>query len=121
MRAEASSREGMFSAVAARAAAVRERIDAQAAGRSVRIVAVTKGFGPDAVEAAVAAGLTRIGENYAQELLAKAAGRPGGAATRWHFIGTLQRNKVAALAPLVAMWQTVDRPALAEAIGRHAP
>jgi len=121
MRAEASSREGMFSAVAARAAAVRERIDAQAAGRSVRIVAVTKGFGPDAVEAAVAAGLTDIGENYAQELVAKAASGAGGGTARWHFIGAVQRNKVARLAPFVAVWQTVDRPAVAEAIARHSP
>lgn len=38
---------------------------------SVRIVAVTKGFGPEAVEAALDAGLTEIGENYADDLVAK--------------------------------------------------
>src|SRR5581483_6050633 len=36
--------------------------------KTVRIVAVTKGFGPDAVAAAVAAGVADVGENYAQEL-----------------------------------------------------
>ena len=121
MRAEASSGEDRFSEVAARVAAVRERIDAVAAGRAVRIVAVTKGFGADAVDAAVAAGVTDIGENYAQELTAKASAGAGGGAARWHFIGAVQRNKVAHLAPFVAVWQTVDRTAVAEAIARHSP
>ena len=61
--------------MAARLAAVRRRIEA-AGGRpraSVRVVAVTKGFGPGAVAAAVGAGLHDVGENYAQELVAKAA------------------------------------------------
>jgi pyridoxal phosphate enzyme (YggS family) len=121
MKAERSSRAGMFSTVAARAATVRARIDELAGGRSVRIVAVTKGFGADAVDAAVAAGVTDIGENYAQELVAKAAAGAGGGAAEWHFIGAVQRNKVARLAPFVAVWQTVDRPALADAIARHSP
>ena len=111
----------MFSAVAARAAEVRRRIDAVAEGRSVRVVAVTKGFGADAVEAAVAAGLTSVGENYAQELVAKAAAGAGGAAVKWHFIGAVQRNKVARMAPFVSVWQTVDRASVADAIGRHSP
>ena len=121
MNAAASRGEGMFSAVATRVAAVRDRIDAVAGGRSVRIVAVTKGFGADAVEAAIAAGLTDIGENYAQELVVKAAAGGATGQARWHFIGAVQRNKVARLAPFVAVWQTVDRPAVAEAIARHSP
>jgi pyridoxal phosphate enzyme (YggS family) len=121
MRAAASNQEGRFSEVAARVAEVRARIGAVAAGRAVRIVAVTKGFGADAVDAAVAAGVTDIGENYAQELTAKASAGAGGGAARWHFIGAVQRNKVAHLAPFVAVWQTVDRAAVAEAIARHSP
>lgn len=108
-------------AVAERLAGVRRRIETAAPDRRVEVVAVTKGLGPDAVDAAVGAGLTAIGENYAQELLAKTAAGAGGVATRWHFIGALQRNKVAALAPHVVLWQTVDRPSVAEAIARHAP
>ena len=42
-------------------------------------------------------------------------------APRWHFIGRLQRNKVDALAPHVALWQSVDRDELADEIARHAP
>src|SRR6202790_4084035 len=107
--------------VARRAAAIRDRIDAVAPRRSVRIVAVTKGFGPDAVEAGAAAGITALGENYAQELIAKAATGAGGDGVRWHFIGGVQRNKVAQLAPFVAVWETVDRAAAADAIARHSP
>lgn len=109
-------------AVAARAAEVRRRIDAAAGGRPVTIVAVTKGFGADAVEAALAAGLPDVGENYAQELVAKAeelGDRAAGA--RWHMIGRLQRNKVRLLSDRVAWWQTVDRLDLAAEIARRAP
>jgi uncharacterized pyridoxal phosphate-containing UPF0001 family protein len=67
----------------------------QAAGgwsHPVTIVAVTKGFGPEAVSAAAAAGLTDVGENRIQEAVAKmdAGVAPG---LRWHLIGHLQRNK----------------------------
>jgi len=79
---------------------------------------VTKGFGIDAVEAALGAGLVDLGENYAQELLEKAPGHPR---VRFHFIGRLQRNKVRPLAPLVALWQSVDRLELAREIARRAP
>jgi uncharacterized pyridoxal phosphate-containing UPF0001 family protein len=60
-------------AVADRLEGIRRRV--AGAGRDpdeVRIVAVTKGFGPEAVDAAVTAGIREVGENYAQELLFKA-------------------------------------------------
>ena len=106
--------------VSERLAAVRERI-ASAGGdpQSVTIVAVSKGFGAHAVKEAIAAGLADVGENYAQELVAK-AGELGDAA-RWHYRGAVQRNKVPALAPHVALWQGVDRVAAAEEIARRAP
>jgi hypothetical protein len=89
---------------------------------SVRVVAVTKGFGPDAVAAAVAAGLGEVGENYADELVAKAtAAAEGGLAVRWHFLGAVQRNKVARLAPLVSCWQGIARPEEGAAIARRRP
>lgn len=100
---------------------------------SVRIVAVTKGFPGDAVSAALANGLLDVGENYAQELLAKAtdpgAGGPGEAlgsvsapsSPRWHFLGAVQRNKVRRLAPLVHLWQGVVRTVEAVEISRHRP
>lgn len=99
---------------------LRARIDAAGRRGGVAIVAVTKGFGPSAVQAAVAAGLYDCGENYAQELLSKAA-ECGGAGVRWHFLGPVQRNKVAGLAGRVALWQGVDRVAAATEIARRAP
>jgi pyridoxal phosphate enzyme (YggS family) len=104
--------------VADRLAAVRARI-AGAGGREVRIVAVTKGFGADAIDAAVAAGCADIGESYAQELVAKYPDVRGPAPVV-HFIGHLQTNKVKQLASMVDVWQSVDRPAVVEAIARHA-
>jgi pyridoxal phosphate enzyme (YggS family) len=75
---------------------VRERIDAAAVrgghGQVVRIVAVTKGHGPEAVAAAYEAGLEDIGENRVQEALQKMAKVT--AEVRWHLIGHVQRNKV---------------------------
>ena len=77
----------------------------------VRLLAVTKGHGTEAVEAAVAAGVLDVGESYAQELLAKVDAVE--APVRWHFIGGLQRNKVRSIAPFVQLWQSVDRLSLA--------
>ena len=98
--------------------AVRARI-AAAGGSGVRVVAVTKGFGVDAIEAAVAAGCSDVGENYAQELIAKVTAVRG-PAPRVHFIGHLQTNKVKQLAPVVDVWQSVDRTAVVDALERHA-
>jgi PLP dependent protein len=103
--------------------ALRTRLDAvdrRTAGTQVSILAVTKGFGVDAVEAALAVGLPAVGENYAQELLAKAQ-HAYASPPEWHFIGRLQRNKVRQLAPIVAVWQSVDRASLADEIARRAP
>ena len=106
--------------VARRVAAVRERIAAAGGDpRAVTLVAVTKGVAAEAVAAARDAGVEDFGENYAQELVAKqAAVCPG---PRWHFLGAVQRRKVRALAPLVHLWQSVDRLSVGLEICRHAP
>ena len=112
---------GRAELVAARLASVRELI--QASGRdpeSVRIVGVTKGHGPEVCEAALAAGLTDLGESYAQELVAKAADSRLGAA-RWHFIGGLQARKVRLLTGTVSLWQSIDRIKLVDEVARWAP
>jgi len=112
--------------VAVRLSEVRRRITAAGGDdRRIRIVAVTKGFGPDAVRAATAAGVRDVGENYADELVAKHAEVQSTAAdaasSRWHFLGRVQRNKVKRLAPLVHLWQGVDRAAAGQEIARRAP
>lgn len=60
-------------------------------GQDVTLVAVTKTHGPEAVEAAWAAGVTDVGENKVQEAEAKMA--LVSVPVRWHLIGHLQRNK----------------------------
>ncbi len=107
-----------------RLAAVRARIEAAAPEPDkVTLVAVTKGFGADAVRAALSAGLTAVGENYADELVAKATEvvTDGGPAPEWHYLGAIQRNKVARLAPLVSCWQSVSRIEEGRAIARRRP
>jgi pyridoxal phosphate enzyme (YggS family) len=110
------------SLVAQHVAAVRDRI-ARAGGEGrVRLVAVTKGFGEDAVRAALDAGVDDVGESYLQELQQKIdalAGAPR--QPRWHVIGRLQRNKVRLVAPHVHLWHSVDRPELGAEIARRAP
>jgi hypothetical protein len=96
--------------------------DAQrAAGLShaVRIVAVTKSHGPEAVAAARRAELRDVGENRVQEALDKQAGSPGG--MNWHLIGTLQRNKARHAAGRFVLIHSVDRPDLAAELARRVP
>ncbi|HEV3265615.1 MAG TPA: YggS family pyridoxal phosphate enzyme [Acidimicrobiales bacterium] len=109
--------------VADRLAGVRQRIaSATSDPSSVTVIAVTKGFGDDAVRAALGAGIVDIGENYADELVAKAAAIDDREAVpRWHFLGSIQRNKVARLAPLVACWQGVSRLEEGRAIAKRRP
>jgi uncharacterized pyridoxal phosphate-containing UPF0001 family protein len=114
-----------FGDVGARLAELRQRIAAVGGDTErVQIVAVTKGLAPGAAEAALAAGCTELGENYAGELVAKAARlRAAGrdAKVCWHLIGGIQRRSVPRLAPYVGLYETVDRLAEGVALARHAP
>jgi hypothetical protein len=81
--------------VAANLALVRARVAASAPNpERVRVVAVTKTFGVEAVLAAAAVGLGDVGENYVDELEAK-RGQAGDTTLRWHYLGALQTNKIA--------------------------
>ena len=97
---------------------VRARIVAAGGGDDIAVLPVTKGFGPDAIAAAIAAGCTAIGESYAQELLAK---RDACVGVEVRFIGRLQTNKVRQLAGLVDVYESVDRIRLANEIARRQP
>ena len=85
----------------------------------VTLVAVTKGFGLDAVEAALAAGLTELGENRVQEALEK-IDTPVGARATWHMIGHLQRNKAKQVPGRFALVHSVDSGELAMELERRA-
>jgi len=113
-----------FPGFGARLAAIRRRIASAAPDPDrVTLLAVTKGFGPEAVQTALAAGLVAVGENYADELVAKAAALAGepGPAPVWHYLGAIQRNKVPRLAPVVACWQGLGRIEEGRAIARRRP
>jgi pyridoxal phosphate enzyme (YggS family) len=113
-----------FAGLADRVAGVREVIRERQAARGwthpVTIVAVTKTHGPEAVLAAVAAGLTDIGENRVQEALAKQEAL-GPVPVAWHLIGTLQRNKARHAVGRFALIHSVDRLELAGELQRRIP
>jgi hypothetical protein len=87
-------------------------------GQTVTLIAVTKTHGPEAVEAAWAAGVTDVGENKVQEAVQKQEALAGSAAerggVRWHLIGHLQSNKAKAL-PRFALFHGLDRDGLVDA------
>jgi len=98
----------------------RVRSAALAAGRkpeAVRLVAVSKTRPACDVLEACLAGHSVFGENYVQELVAKAAEVPE--TVEWHFIGHLQGNKVKQVAGVVTMIHSVDRLSLAVEINRQ--
>src|SRR2546425_9097038 len=103
-----------FGALSERLAHVRGEIARRQAAAGwthpVTIVAVTKGFELDAVEAGLAAGLTDLGENRVQEGLAKIDTPAGGRAT-WHLIGHLQRHKAKDVPGRVAPGDPLAAPA----------
>ena len=86
----------------------------------VRIIAVTKTHGPEAVRAALAAGLTDVGENRVQEALAKQDATRD-VAVSWHLIGSLQRNKARQVPGRFALVHSVDRADLAVELNRRIP
>lgn len=111
-----------MSQIAERYASVRRRVAdaADAVGRDadeVRIVAVAKTVGPPEVRDAIAAGVTDFGENRVQELVAKRGLFPE---ARWHFIGTLQSNKVQHVVGKAYLIHSVDSVHLLERIDRVA-
>ena len=108
--------------VASRLASVRARIAAaaRAAKRdpaAIQLVAVTKTFGPEAIEPALAAGHRLFGENRVQEAKAKwPALRQSYPDIELHLIGSLQSNKAREAVALFDAIHTVDRPKIAQAI-----
>ncbi len=102
---------------------VREEIAAaaRAAGRrpeEITLIAVSKTRSAAEIAAALAAGITDLGENRVQELQAKVpAAGPG---PRWHLIGSLQTNKARPALELAGLIHSLDRPALAAELDRLA-
>ena len=105
--------------------AVRQHIEraCRDAGRdpaSVTLIAVSKTFGPEAIEPVIAQGQKIFGENRVQEAKAKwpalQAKHPG---LELHMIGPLQSNKAKEAVALFDAIHSVDRPSLCEALGKE--
>jgi pyridoxal phosphate enzyme (YggS family) len=111
-----------FPGLPARLAAVRDAVarlqEVGGWGHGVRIVAVTKTHGPEAVRAAVAAGLRDIGENRVQEAVQKQEALLD-VSVEWHLVGTLQRNKAKYAAGRFVLIHSVDRVDLATELDRR--
>jgi len=107
-------------AVAERLTALRAVLAEGQQRGDVTLCAVTKGFDASTWRLAKRLGCVAIGENYAQEVVRKHA-EVGNDHPAVHFIGQLQTNKVRSLASIVAVWQSVDRPALVTEIAKRAP
>lgn len=103
---------------------VRDRVAgaALAAGRNpadVRLVAVTKGHPLEALEAALALGVTDLGENRVEELEEKVRSLGKGVAA-WHMIGHVQSRKAARAVVAAHLIHSVDSLGLAEKVSRAA-
>lgn len=109
-------------AIAERYGAIRRQVSdaADAAGRDpedVTVVAVTKTVGIEDIRAALAAGVYDFGENRVQEFLGKYGLFP---TARWHFIGSLQTNKVKDVVGKAFLIHSVDSPHLLSEVDRRA-
>lgn len=105
--------------------AVRARIAqaTESSGRpaeSVRLLAVSKTFGADAVRQAHAAGQTAFGENYIQEGVEKIAALAD-LSLEWHCIGPIQSNKTRLVASHFDWVHSIDRLKIAQRLSEQRP
>ncbi|HLQ58250.1 MAG TPA: YggS family pyridoxal phosphate-dependent enzyme [Gemmatimonadales bacterium] len=108
-----------FEALPERLAQVRGEL-ARRGAEQVTIVAVTKGFGTDAIHAAAAAGIADIGENRVQEAVQKQDAVRDLSGIRWHLIGHLQRNKARVAAGRFDLVHSLDSLELARELDRRS-
>lgn len=126
-----------MSAIVHNLQAVRDSIaaatrDAARTPQSVKLVAVSKNFGADAVLEAVMAGQIAFGESYVQEALekmrlvqaARASAMPAAGrcmALEWHFIGPIQSNKTRLIAENFDWVHAVEREKIARRLSEQRP
>jgi len=83
----------------------------------IKLVAVSKSFGLEHIRAAIAAGITILGENKVQEAYQKIPQIE--TRVSWHMVGHLQSNKAKRAAELFDMIHSIDRLSIAEKLNRH--
>ncbi len=100
---------------------------AQACGRdpaSVRLLAVSKTFGLDAIRTVASCGQRDFGENYIQEgvdKIQRLRAEPGMAHLVWHCIGPIQSNKTRLVAEHFDWVQSIDRLKIAQRLSEQRP
>jgi pyridoxal phosphate enzyme (YggS family) len=117
--------ETMNASIAENLAQVHAQIQTacQASGRpvsSVRLLAVSKTWGADAVRAAHAAGQTAFGENYIQEAVDKITELKA-LPLEWHCIGPIQSNKTRLVAEHFDWVHSIDRLKIAQRLSEQRP
>ncbi len=118
-----------MSTISANLQAVHERIHAAALlatrdERDIRLLAVSKNFGADAVIEAAEAGQRAFGENYLQEALGKMAevvAKRSELLLEWHFIGPIQSNKTRSIAEHFDWVHSVARSNIAQRLSDQRP
>jgi uncharacterized pyridoxal phosphate-containing UPF0001 family protein len=96
---------------------VRGEIAGAAPGRDVQVLAAVKYVARDELGALAEAGIHLLGENRAQDLIAKAEAHPG--RFTWDFIGQLQSRKVKVLLPWVRYIHSVASDSALQQLARH--
>ncbi|HCE07100.1 MAG TPA: YggS family pyridoxal phosphate-dependent enzyme, partial [Oxalobacteraceae bacterium] len=118
-----------MSTIARNLQAVHERIaaiarTAQRDPHTIRLLAVSKTFGPDAIIEAARSGQTAFGENYLQEALDKMAALKLACPDilfEWHFIGPIQSNKTRPIAEHFDWVHSVEREKIAQRLSEQRP
>jgi uncharacterized pyridoxal phosphate-containing UPF0001 family protein len=103
--------------VRANLAVIHKRLEQ--AGRKpdeVQVLAAVKYLPSEELGALAAGGITLVGENRAQDLIAKASAHPG---FTWDFIGSLQSRKVAMLLPHVRYIHSVATDSALAQLAKH--
>ncbi len=108
--------------------AIREKISRIAVGcernpENIKLIAVSKTYPVEAIEAAFKTGQRIFGENRPQEMKEKVeilSEKGGYESIEWHLIGQLQKNKVKYIAPFVHTIHSLGSEDLLAEIQKHA-
>jgi PLP dependent protein len=112
------------SAIRVNLARVRDEVSAalERSGRApdeARILVASKYYDPAQISALAEAGADLLGENRAEDLVAKQ--EAFGDRFEWHFIGHLQSRKAKIVVPRVSLIHSVDSVKLVGELGKRAP
>lgn len=111
----------MHNTIAERVASAQSALGQFKTSQTVKLIAVSKTKPSSDIEQAYAAGQRHFGENYVQELVAKAEALNHLTDIVWHFIGPIQSNKTRDIARFARVVHSVDRLKIAERLSAQRP